>query len=57
MGGGNISSQTVVYAELIGYVIKGDDMAWMGNYIDDYLRHLFKNLCLALIFRLQIVRE
>ena len=29
----------------------------MGNYIDDYLRHLFKNLCLTLIFRLQSVRE
>jgi hypothetical protein len=28
-----------------------------GNYIDDYLRHLFKNLHSTFIFRLQSVRE
>jgi len=37
-------------------VIQGWDVI-IGNYIDDYLRHLFKNLCTTLTFRLQSVRE
>jgi hypothetical protein len=31
-GSSSQSSQAVVYAELIGYVIKGEDMGWMLQY-------------------------